>query len=288
MKLSIITINFNDFKNLEKTLKCLEYQQFDDFELIIIDGGSIDGSLEVLRRFEVLPRFKDKLRWISEKDNGIYHAMNKGIKMSCGEYCFFLNAGELLADNNVFGKVFQHEHAESIIVGNVILVLDKVVRIESYNQLSFGSFYTGTICHQAAFIKRELFNKYGLYDESLKIVSDWKFFLFAIVMHNELVRYLDINICYHDLYGVSITNTDLYNSERKKVLSEFIPESILTDYENNWNDILQMRRIYNIRLMKCFFGLFSRIVNKINRMILYKLNQKLDKEYWKRLNELNH
>ncbi|MEG1573526.1 MAG: glycosyltransferase family 2 protein, partial [Bacteroidales bacterium] len=116
-KLSIITINLNDAAGIEKTLKSIwEKQSFRDFEHIVIDGGSKDGSVEVIKKYE-----KNLAYWISEPDKGIYNAMNKGIAKATGEYLLFINGGDWLADD-VLAEVFAIPFEEDIVYGDFTYV----------------------------------------------------------------------------------------------------------------------------------------------------------------------
>ena len=111
-KLSIITINLNNAAGLRKTIESVVNQTFTDYEYLIIDGGSTDGSVEVIKEFA------DKITyWVSEPDKGIYNAMNKGILKARGEYLQFLNSGDWLVDNEVLFRVFSLNHFEDILYG---------------------------------------------------------------------------------------------------------------------------------------------------------------------------
>ena len=122
MKLSIITVNLNNKTGLEKTVKSVCSQTFEEFEFIIIDGGSTDGSLDIIKRYE------DNIScWVSEQDKGVYNAMNKGIKMAKGEYLQFLNSGDSLINSDVLNKVFKENKTEDII----FLLTDTIQRVRS-------------------------------------------------------------------------------------------------------------------------------------------------------------
>lgn len=294
IKLSIITVNLNNSKSLENTILSVIEQTFSNYELIIIDGGSTDGSVEIIRKFEAHfnppeggLKVKSKLKWVSEKDSGIYNAMNKGIEMARGEYCYFLNSGEVLYNKFVFEKVFKSNPTQSFVVGNAIMVYDYVVRVEKEPELSFGYFYKGSICHQAAFIKRSLFDSYGFYDEKLKIVSDWKFFFIAIKLKNESVEYVDVDIVFHDLYGISITQSDLYFEERRKVLEEYIPKSVLLDYYTISADLIRIKRLHDCNIANSMILFIDRCVNKWNRIVQKKNLRGLNREFRVRILELN-
>ena len=115
MKLSIITVNLNNAGGLQKTIESVVTQTWLDFELIIVDGDSTDGSVEVIQQFNdsAIPQF----HWVSEPDSGVYQAMNKGIRMAQGEYLLFLNSGDFLVDSNVLSQVFKFGFSADILFG---------------------------------------------------------------------------------------------------------------------------------------------------------------------------
>lgn len=248
MKLYIITINRNNASGLKKTMQSVLDQSFKDFEYIVVDGASTDGSVEVIE--EYAPLFGDRLKWISEPDKGIYNAMNKGIRMAGGEYVEFLNSGDCLAYADVVGRMMQaleKEQFPSILYGNLIKVFPDGHRIKDIcfagEDISFMGLYTGSLNHASSFIKKDLFEKFGMYDETLKIVSDWKWFLQTIVLGGEKPRYTDIDTVVFDMSGISETNKVLDKAERRKVLSELIPQSILSDYDKYAIAISQHKRL---------------------------------------------
>lgn len=173
IKLSIITVNYNNCSGLHKTLVSVQKQTArDSFEFIIVDGKSTDGSLELINEYDTL--LIDK--WISESDNGIYEAMNKGISIAEGEYLLFLNSGDWLYNDFVIESCLPYFKAD-IVYGNAWFKKGKREWVEKYpSKLSFYFFYQYTLNHQSTFIKASLFNDYGMYREDLKINSDWEFF----------------------------------------------------------------------------------------------------------------
>lgn len=248
MVLTIITINRNNVSGLKKTMQSVLEQAFKDFEYVVVDGASTDGSVEVIEEFE--PAFGDRLRWISESDKGIYHAMNKGIRMASGDYVEFLNSGDCLASSDVVGRMMEvlaKEQFPPILYGNMIKVFPDGHNFKDCcfagRDISFLGFYTGTLNHSPAFIKRSLFDRFGMYDESLRIVSDWKWYLQTIVLGGVKPVYSDIDVTVFDMTGISETNKELEQAERKKVLSELIPASILSDYDNFSTSIDQVKRL---------------------------------------------
>jgi len=243
MKLSIITINYNNALGLHKTIESVFVQTFHDFEYIVVDGASVDSSVELIQSFN--PSIQPSFQWISEPDTGIYNAMNKGIRMAKGDYVHFLNSGDWLVDSRVVEKMIIALDDNDILVGNVISVRPdgKVRYKKNTKEVSLVTFYRSTIEHTSAYIKRSLFDQYGLYDESLKIVSDWKWYMTVAGLHNAKVGFTDTYVTYFDMTGISSTNLKLDKAERRKVLEELIPKSILADYDRHAFDIDQMERI---------------------------------------------
>ena len=233
MKLSIITINRNNKEGLQRTMKSvLCGQTFDDFEYIVIDGASDDGSKEVIEHYQ------DRLAyWCSEKDRGIYHAMNKGIAKAKGDYLLFMNSGDCLVEDCLV-KVFTKKNDADFIYGTIVRCfhgnrLEYVPPHSSYKNLTFKQFYMSTIGHQATFIRRRLFDNCP-YTENYRIVSDWEFFLKKIVLENCSTRYVDVIICEFDVTGISSDPqyNAIDNKERTEVLQRYIPQRILDDYVN--------------------------------------------------------
>lgn len=248
MILSIITINRNNAAGLEKTIKSVLSQTCKDFEYVVIDGASTDASVEVIKR--LAEAFGDRLKWISEPDKGIYNAMNKGIEMATGNYIQILNSGDSLISDDVAERIIKEMETKafpSIIYGNLLKNMPSGGMVKDVGfagrKITFLDFYTGTLNHSSAFIKKSLFDKYGLYDESLKIVSDWKWFLKAIILGNEVPVYVDIDITLFDMNGISETNFKLRDKEKGLELAKMIPPTILEDYQAWSFHIGQMKRL---------------------------------------------
>ena len=247
-RLSIITINRNNAKGLEKTMQSVFSQNRSDFEYLVIDGASTDDSVSVIKRYAEL--FGNRLRWISEQDKGIYDAMNKGVKMASGTYLEFLNSGDSLVAEDVVGKMYDFLNIEgnpSILYGNMLKDMPggSILRDKCFagQNISFLGFYIGTLNHSPAYIRKDLFNKYGLYDDSLRIVSDWKWYLQAIILGNEKPVYVDVDVTLFDMNGISETNKELEKAERETVLHELITPAILVDYDKWAFPIDQMKRL---------------------------------------------
>ena len=247
MKLSIITINRNNATGLEKTMRSVATQTFKDFEYIVVDGASTDGSVDVIKKLE--PEFKH-LKWVSEPDSGIYNAMNKGMRMASGEYFQILNSADCLASEDVIERMLsalENSSYPSILYGNMIKCFPDgrklLDRSFAGREITMLGMYKGTLNHDPAYIRRDLFDKYGYYDESLKIVSDWKWYLQAIVFGGEKPQYVDIDVTLFDMTGVSETNKDLDKAERQQVLDQMVPKAVLADYEQYAFPMEQIERL---------------------------------------------
>lgn len=275
MTLTIITINYNNAAGLKKTMHSVLNQSYSDFEYVVIDGGSTDGSKEIIE--EYLPLFGDRIKWICEPDSGIYNAMNKGIRLAQGEYIQFLNSGDWLTTDFVVEKMLEEVKDSDLLVGTKISVRpDSKKRKDSkfLLPLSMYVFYRGTIDHTSAYIRRSLFEKYGYYDETLKIVSDWKWYISSIILGSANVQFCDIAVSFFDTTGISSTNLELDKKERKQVLNEMLPNRILKDYELYAFDIEQMQRIKR-------YPLIYKMVYFIERMLFKYDKWKLNYFSWK-------
>jgi glycosyltransferase involved in cell wall biosynthesis len=229
--LSIITINLNNREGLEKTIKSVTIQNFSDYEFIIIDGASTDGSTELIKSFE------DKIHyWSSEPDYGIFNAMNKGIKKASGEYCLFLNSGDFLVNKNVIKHIFEEKFDQEIVYGlcNVSDNGKVIFTTDPPEKLLLSHFYKANIAHQATIIKRSIFGLYGLYREDLKLMSDWEFWLRTIILGNVSTKKLNIIISDYNLDGVSSSeeNSNLSYLESNIVYTDLKLNNIIPDYAN--------------------------------------------------------
>lgn len=277
MKLSIITINRNNAAGLEKTMRSVATQTFKDIEYIVVDGASTDGSVEVIKKLE--SEFAH-LKWVSEPDSGIYNAMNKGMHMASGEYFQILNSADCLASMDVVERMLsaiENTGYPSILYGNMIKCFPdgKKLLDRSFagRDITMLGMYKGTLNHDPAYIRRDMFEKYGYYDENLKIVSDWKWYMEAIVLGGEKPKYANIDVTLFDMTGISETNLDLCKEERKKELDRMFPEAILADYEQLAFPMEQFQRLqrhpwaYKLVwfLERCLFKLEKLTTNKKKR-----------------------
>jgi len=227
MKLSIITINYNNDSGLLKTIGSVFSQKArDEFEYVVVDGGSKDGSKDTI---ELNAARIDN--WVSEPDKGIYNAMNKGVSMATGDYCLFLNSGDVLHNDNVISDILDYLSGEDLVIGKIVFLNNMSTSVVEA-PITFNRLYVGSLPHPATFIKTDLLKKYP-YDESLRIVSDWKFFLQTVILDNCSYKIIDNIISDFDCGGISGVNRDLCDRERASVLKEMFPERIVLDYYRN-------------------------------------------------------
>ena len=272
MKPSIITINYNNAAGLKKTLDSVASQTCTDFEHIIVDGASTDGSVDIIREYENqlnITHSTIHLLWSSEPDNGIYDAMNRGIRKATGEYVQILNSGDLLAApdvtermmaalNELMNEGVNELREVSIFYGNMLKSYDGKTIIsrdtcggDMYTPESFLYFYKGTLNHDCAYIRRDLFEKYGLYKEDMKICSDWEWYVRAIVLGGEKPVYTNIDVTIFDMNGVSEShgkNAELIKKERREYLESILPPAVLHDYDQFAFPLLQYQRLKKYHL----------------------------------------
>ena len=289
MILSIVTINYNNAEGLKKTLASVAAQSVTEFEHVVVDGASTDGSADIIREYAEKASYP--VRWVSEPDKGIYNAMNKGLRMASGEYVQVLNSGDIYASEHVIADMTEamrrcvdeaNGEWPEFLYGNMIrrhpdgTIDSKSGRVE----YSLRNYYTSTMNHDCCWIKRSLFIEnsegdiargrcgesrcYGLYDENLKIVSDWKWFLSAIGLGHVKPVYVDIDVTIFDLTGISERNLQLRNEERRKVLEELVPPAILADYDKHAFDMAQMDKLRQHKWAYKLVWTLERILNRID------------------------
>lgn len=263
MILTIITINRNNATGLEKTMASVLAQTYTEFEYVVVDGASTDGSVDVIRRFA--PQFGDRIKWVSEPDKGIYNAMNKGIRMASGEYIEILNSGDILAAPDVTERMIaalaQHQSIQGVFIpilyGNMIRDFGNRKRSRDVGRAdrkegskqphevawTMDDFISGTVNHDPTYIRADLFEKYGLYDDTLRITSDWKWFVNAVVFGGEKIYYVPIDVTIFDTTGISETELASREEERRGELEKMLPSAILKDYDYYHFPIEQYKRL---------------------------------------------
>lgn len=221
--ISIITVHRNQCSNLQRTLESVQEQDYPKVEHIVIDGASTDGSLDLIRQYDSVLAY-----WVSEPDSGIYDAMNKGIRVARGEYLLFLNAGDVFYSPSALREAVQlfPDKPTDILYGKVWYETQKRrLEIQEYPaQPTLAYLAWKGFCHQAMFFKRELFDQ-SRYDESLRILADWKFYTLAIALHGASTYYLDFAFSVFAYGGFSSLpeNRLILEKERNEVLQTYFP-----------------------------------------------------------------
>ena len=297
MTLTIITINYNNASGLQKTVASVLSQTSKDFEYIVVDGAALlnppKGGLSdraviesFVKSMEVQEIGFTHCTWLSpfggvgggffsEPDSGIYNAMNKGIRMAKGEYIHFLNSGDWLVNEHVVEKMLAELNEliakgqqPDVFVGNKIMIRPDGKIRRGHNDkkpVTTFTFYRGTIEHTSAYIRRALFDTVGLYDETLRIVSDWKWYFEAVLHHNANVAFTDLYVTYFDNTGISSTNQQLDKAERRQVLEQMLPPAILADYDRHHLAIDQHERLKRYPLLYKFFYFVERVLFKFDK-----------------------
>lgn len=228
LNLSVITINYNNREGLYRTLESVRLQNCKDFEYIVIDGGSSDGSLELLEEYE---QYIDI--WVSEPDKGIYEAMNKGVRKAKGKYCLFLNSGDWFHTDSVIRLSLPYLNSNKDLLIGFQISAHKSGQRRRYNQchpelMTMWRLIYCSIPHQATFIKRELLEKFP-YNQDYKIVSDWKFFLDLYARIDVSAEFIPVDIADFDTSGVSSTCGLIHRKERMTVLDDYLHPKLLAE-----------------------------------------------------------
>lgn len=261
MKFSIISINYNHKEGLIRTIKSVLCQNNDNYEYIIIDGGSSDGSVDVIKEYATNIAY-----WVSEKDNGVYHAMNKGVAKAKGDYLIFMNSGDCFHSPKALNAVEQYQ--EDIVCGKIIKGESTWPSGHNKPTISLVDLMRGSLPHQAMFIKRELLVKHP-YDENYKILSDWKFCIETLVFDNCSFRNVDTIIADYDTGGISTNSNGLLPKERELILKEMFPPRIIADYQRLTpvddelldQALILTKTVSARKLVKRFSNFLIRIIN---------------------------
>ena len=236
--LSIITVNLNDRAGLSRTLASVARQTFEDREVIVVDGGSTDGSAEVLRENGGVV-----VDFVSEPDGGIFDAQNKGTRRARGTFCLYLNAGDELASDDALEKFFgAAEPVEDIVYGDVVIQeVDGRRRIEkSPEKLTWAFFMRTTLPHQSTAFRRSLFDQVGPYDTTLRIAGDYEFFLRSVVVHGASSRHVPVPLAVYVMGGRS-TRPEAFPLVRKeRVLAK--EKALSPVLREHWEEYLVAKR----------------------------------------------
>lgn len=247
VKFSVITINYNNRNGLEKTVKSVISQKYESYEYIVVDGGSGDGSLELIKHYA------EKIaKWVSEKDRGIYDAQNKGIAWSEGQYLIFLNSGDCFHDENVLTRVagFIENTGKKLVYGNTDLLNEdaSVTHLIPTDKPDMNFWYANTLNHQAVFAHRELFDKTGIFDLHYKYAADFDFLFKCFVNNAEEFAHINEVVCDYDNSGLT-SNPAVYATiikERKEIIKSCVPASQYKQMRSAYLKSLSFKKRYSI------------------------------------------
>ena len=198
MKVSIITIAYNNLEGLKKTYESIRRQTFDDYEWLVIDGGSTDGTKQFLEEHD-----KELAYWCSEPDKGVYNAQNKGTAHAKGEYSIYMNSGDSFFADDVLEKIFEKGIDADIIYGKWMLIFeDGQTRLGiAPEAVDLAYFFDDNMCHQSMLIRTEAV-KNRPYDESFRIYGDWDEWL-ALYLQGKTFERIDLIVCNFMVGGLS-------------------------------------------------------------------------------------
>lgn len=217
-KLTVITATYNSESTLEQTISSVINQDYANFEYIIIDGGSTDGTIEIIKRYE-----KKGIKWISEPDDGLYDALNKGINMALGDYFFVLGSDDALYNESIISKIMSQIDDSIDILSGSVIVVDEGSRkwyLATNNHAREKNIYKGgMIPHQGMITKTCLGKKYP-FDKTYEIVADYKFFLQCYYDNKVKIKYIDDVVAFYSNGGVSSNNDERFILECNRLYDE--------------------------------------------------------------------
>lgn len=249
MKLSIITVNYNNRDGLLRTIESILSQTWKQFEWILIDGGSTDGSRELIEKYKEHFAF-----WCSEPDSGAYHAMNKGIQHAKGEYLNFMNSGDVFNNDKTLEDVFSHAFHEDFVYGDWIRIeKDGEVLLHAPEKVSLDFFYTDNICHQAIFVKTPILKTSG-FDERFRIYADWARWI-KMILDNCSTKYIPLVVCRFDA-RCGLSNQDLKKLDlEKESMRDTIPHPIREVLDKNCDLQRELNKYEHILAVKDTYSL---------------------------------
>lgn len=258
-KLTIITINFNHKEGLKRTIDSIVSQTFTDYEWIVVDGGSIDGSKELLEQY------KDKfVWWCSEPDKGVYNAMNKGIAHARGEYTNFMNSGDIFVHPNILEEIFSKPHTADILYGMMMRgSIDGEVSERNIMKpnIKWWELCNNTFGHQSEFMKTELFS-IKMYDESYKVAADADWNTYMVVNKRVSTEYIPLKISIIEEGGIS-TNMETLCKERKRIRETYYYMLSNEDI----SDLKYLAVVNHFKVSRQIFYLLSRCMNRIRKRL---------------------
>ena len=213
MRISIITVCLNSVKTIEKTIRSVISQGIENLEYIIIDGGSNDGTVDVIRNYSNYITY-----WVSEPDSGIYNAMNKGLKHATGDVIGILNSDDWYEDRTIkiVESTFINNHDVEVLFGNITLV-DLEGNQKAHENPSFSTlWYQMSVTHPATFVKKDIYEKYGTFNEHYKIAADYEL-MYRFWKSKVNFAHIDCIFTYFRTIGVSSTSTRICQNETDEI-----------------------------------------------------------------------
>ena len=247
-KISIITVVYNRVNTIEQLINSVITQSYPNIEFIIIDGGSNDGTLDIIRKYN-----SRITKWISEPDTGIYNAMNKGVKLATGDYIEFIGSDDSLVNNDVIKKIVPLLNEKTDILScTEYLVYPREKRQKIYSNdfaRNRRKYNGGMVGHAAMFTRKEVLEKYP-FDESYKIVADYKFFLQCYYDDNITMKFCDECVAYFEFEGEGISNN----------INDCLQENarVYDELRLPFDDKKRMRRGYPL-ILKCIVNFIESI-----------------------------
>lgn len=252
-RVTIITINYNNLKGLQETVSSVLKQRKASYEYLIVDGASSDGSADYLRRIS-----DQVTNIISETDDGVYEAMNKGITQASGEYLLFLNSGDWLDSNRTLQMFLKERLDAHIVYGDLVIHRGDEEFVRSYpNEIDLLYLTRDTLPHPATFIRKEVFEMLGNYDESLRIVADWALFLKAALHPKITFGKIAQPISHFTMDGISSKpeSAKVIKEEKEKVMEDVLPKSVRTLLSDHRHLKREYNAIRSNRLVKIVLGI---------------------------------
>lgn len=247
MKISLITVTYNSSNTLKSTFDSILNQLHTDYEYIVVDGASKDNTVALIKEYE--PRFKNKIKWLSEPDKGLYDAMNKGIQMATGDVIGILNSDDFFTSNRILQQVsdaFEQNNKVDAVYGDIHFVnpdnLEKSVRYYSSKIFKRRLMRLGFMpAHPSFYMRKACFEKYGIYKTDYKIAADFEFLLRVIFKHKIRTLYIPIDMVTMRTGGASTSGMQSHLKIMKEHLRAFRENDIHTNVF-----LLSLRYIYKI------------------------------------------
>lgn len=252
MKLSIITVNLNNKTGLQKTIDSVFSQTFKDFEWIVIDGGSSDGSKELIEKYSDYVSY-----WVSEPDKGIYNAMNKGIRVAKGEYLLFLNSGDFLFDTKSLEDSFKYCDGSDIITG-LVFRNNSSFLLRKHQKNIVKQLILDSFSHQGTFINRKLFDNYK-YREDYIIVSDWIAWIEWVLKKNCSFQQIDVKVAVQDMTGISSNQPQKMREERHRAMVDYWGERMAEELPKMYNYQDSMKSELSIPAVNMLLYLYHKV-----------------------------